>query len=79
MDGAQVGSRSDFTARVSWVDTAKGFGVILVVFGHVLRGLVNSDLMEWTPYAAVCRHMDLRLSHAAFFLHLGSFFVAVGG
>ena len=37
-----------FIARVGWVDTAKGIGIVLVVFGHVLRGLVTSHLTEWT-------------------------------
>jgi fucose 4-O-acetylase-like acetyltransferase len=37
--------------RVTWVDTAKGFGIILVVLGHTLRGLVSSDIMSWTPAA----------------------------
>lgn len=33
----------------SWVDAAKGFGIILVVVGHTVRGLVSSDIMTWTP------------------------------
>jgi fucose 4-O-acetylase-like acetyltransferase len=40
------------TARPShfaWVDAAKGFGIILVVLGHALRGLVTSDIMAATP------------------------------
>jgi len=75
MDGAQVGSRSDFTARVSWVDTAKGFGIILVVFGHVLRGLVNSDLMEWTPTA---RYVDtwIYAFHMPLFFFISGLFLS---
>lgn len=34
---------------MSWVDTAKGLGIILVVIGHVLRGVVSSNIMTWTP------------------------------
>jgi len=37
------------TFRLKWVDTAKGFGIILVVLGHELRGLVNGDIVTWTP------------------------------
>jgi len=36
-------------AYVGWVDTAKGLGIILVVLGHVLRGVVASDLLTPTP------------------------------
>ena len=34
-----------------WVDTAKGFGIVLVVFGHALRGLVAANVMTWTTTA----------------------------
>jgi fucose 4-O-acetylase-like acetyltransferase len=37
------------THRVDWVDIAKGLGIVLVVVGHVLRGLGSSHLMSWTP------------------------------
>ncbi|POJ84052.1 acyltransferase, partial [Klebsiella pneumoniae] len=30
--------------RKMWVDYAKAFGIILVVFGHVNRGLFNSGI-----------------------------------
>ena len=36
-------------SRVEWVDTAKGFGIILVVFGHALRGLISSGIIPATP------------------------------
>ena len=39
------------STRVMWVDTAKGFGIVLVVFGHAMRGLVSANLMTWTPAA----------------------------
>ena len=32
--------------RLHWVDYAKGIGIFLVVVGHVLRGLVNSSILE---------------------------------
>ncbi len=32
--------------RLQWVDYAKGIGIFLVVFGHVLRSLVNSSMLE---------------------------------
>lgn len=32
--------------RLHWVDYAKGIGIFLVVVGHVLRGLVNSSILQ---------------------------------
>lgn len=32
--------------RLNWVDYAKGIGIFLVVLGHVVRGLVNSSVLE---------------------------------
>lgn len=32
--------------RYQWLDVAKGIGIILVVFGHVLRGLIKSDIIN---------------------------------
>ncbi|HEY1362322.1 MAG TPA: acyltransferase family protein, partial [Xanthobacteraceae bacterium] len=34
--------------RTNWLDTARGFGIILVVLGHVLRGLVSVHVLTWT-------------------------------
>lgn len=32
--------------RIVWIDYAKGIGIFLVVFGHVLRGLVSSSILQ---------------------------------
>lgn len=32
--------------RLLWVDYAKGIGIFLVVVGHVLRGLINSSVLQ---------------------------------
>jgi fucose 4-O-acetylase-like acetyltransferase len=37
------------SSHLTWVDTAKGFGIILVVLGHALRGLVSSEILRSTP------------------------------
>lgn len=37
---------SEAQRRVAWVDYARGIGIVLVVVGHVLRGLVHADLVE---------------------------------
>ncbi len=36
------------TEKTAWVDYAKGIGIILVVYGHVIRGLENSGIS--VPY-----------------------------
>ncbi|WP_067283634.1 acyltransferase family protein [Mitsuaria sp. 7] len=62
-------------ARSDWVDIAKGFGILLVVYGHVARGLVNGGVAmdPWwfttLDSAIYSFHMPL------FFLLSGWFFV----
>ncbi|MEH6492916.1 MAG: acyltransferase [Halopseudomonas sp.] len=34
------------TERSDWVDYAKAIGIILVVYGHVVRGLIKADLIN---------------------------------
>ncbi len=51
--------------RLEWLDLARGFGVILVVLGHVLSGLIRAGqfpdgpLGDWTEYALYTFHMPL--------------------
>ena len=33
-------------SRVVWVEYAKGIGIVLVVFGHVQRGLFNAEIIQ---------------------------------
>ena len=60
--------------RLPWVDYAKGIGIILVVYGHVARGLVNAGLvanpsfLRWLDGVIYGFHMPL------FFLLAGLFF-----
>jgi fucose 4-O-acetylase-like acetyltransferase len=60
--------------RVIWVDTAKGFGIILVVYEHVIRGLASSDLMTWT---ATTRFIDswIYTFHMPLFFFLSGLFL----
>ncbi|HHS9855093.1 TPA: acyltransferase family protein [Klebsiella quasipneumoniae subsp. quasipneumoniae] len=37
-------------ARNEWVDYAKGFGIVLVVYGHISRGLYNSGILSDTKW-----------------------------
>lgn len=52
--------------RVLWLDYAKGIGILLVVLGHVLRGLVDNDLIQpddvgyrWFDFTLYTFHMPL--------------------
>jgi fucose 4-O-acetylase-like acetyltransferase len=52
-------------ARQLWIDFARGIGVILVVYGHVLGGLVrpglfpDGPLARWMDYTLYTFHMPL--------------------
>src|SRR5579863_2710266 len=39
------------SARVGWIDAARGIGITLVVFGHTMRGIRDAGLMTWSPAA----------------------------
>ena len=62
-------------ARSDWIDVAKGIGILLVVYGHVARGLMNGGVpMDRTWFSTVdatiyAFHMPL------FFLLSGWFFL----
>lgn len=61
------------TNRLNWVDLSKGFGIILVVYGHVTRGLdsagLSFDLFQDLDNAIYAFHMPL------FFILSGYFFI----
>jgi len=63
------------SARIGWVDTAKGLGIILVVVGHVLRGLVASSVIAMTPAVA---YLDawIYAFHMPLFFFLSGLFLA---
>ncbi|HLG79973.1 MAG TPA: acyltransferase [Bradyrhizobium sp.] len=51
--------------RTMWIDFARGIGIILVVYGHVLGGLVGArvfpdgPLAQWMDYTLYTFHMPL--------------------
>ena len=61
-------------SRLNWVDVAKGLGIVLVVVGHVIRGLVSADLMNWT---ATARFVDAWIYsfHMPLFFFLSGLFL----
>lgn len=65
----------NFESRINWVDYAKAIGILLVVYGHVARGIKNSgikipiDLYEVADSVIYSFHMPL------FFFLSGLFFL----
>ncbi|WP_024506268.1 acyltransferase [Bradyrhizobium sp. ARR65] len=51
--------------RTRWIDFARGIGIILVVYGHVLGGLVRANVFpdgpaaQWMDYTLYTFHMPL--------------------
>ena len=61
--------------RIAWVDTAKGLGIALVVVGHVLRGLVASNVISATP-GAVFIDAWIYAFHMPLFFFLSGLFLS---
>jgi fucose 4-O-acetylase-like acetyltransferase len=61
--------------RCVWVDTAKGYGIILVVLAHAIRGLISSGVMTWTPFT---RFIDawIYAFHMPLFFFLSGLFLS---
>jgi fucose 4-O-acetylase-like acetyltransferase len=62
-------------ARSDWVDIAKGFGILLVVYGHVARGLVNGGVAMDPWWFATLDATIYGFHMPLFFLLSGWFFV----
>ncbi|MFD1326924.1 acyltransferase family protein [Mycoplana ramosa] len=58
-------------SRVTWVDTARGAGIVLVAFGHVWRGLDGAGLISNVP---LFRSVDA----AIYLFHMPLFFFVSG-
>lgn len=61
--------------RVEWIDSAKGFALLLVLIGHTWDGLGNRDLIDQSLYQSVYEH--IYVFHMPFFFMLSGFFVSV--
>ena len=58
-------------SRIAWVDTARGIGIILVVYGHVLQGILAAGF--------VSKNNPLWLSdYTIYTIHMPLFFVLAG-
>src|SRR5687768_11616414 len=59
--------------RQQWLDTAKGFAILLVVMGHVLRGFTTAhmfgeygDVLKYVDYTIYSFHMPLFFAISGF-------------
>ena len=59
--------------RLLWVDTARGIGIILVVYAHVLRGQVSAKLLAPTAIEQLQDHVIYAFHMPFFFLLSGLF------
>ena len=63
------------TARVTWIDTAKGFATFLVIVGHVIPGLVNGGVMPRSSASDFLNTWIYAFHMPLFFLLAGLFAV----
>ena len=59
--------------RVDWVDYAKGIGIVLVVFGHVWRGMAGDGMFDW-PFAVPFVDQWVYAFHMPLFFFLSGLF-----
>ncbi len=60
--------------RIDWVDYSKGLGIILVVYGHVMRGLISSDV-DLSRSAFLISDKIIYSFHMPLFFFLSGLFV----
>lgn len=63
-------------ARSGWIDVAKGLGILLVVYGHVARGLANSGIAIDPGWFATLDALIYAFHMPLFFLLSGWFFLS---
>ncbi len=59
--------------RNEWVDYAKGFGIVLVVYGHISRGLYNSGIISDTKWFHFIDSLIYSFSYAVVLLPFWAF------
>jgi len=62
--------------RIDWVDTAKGIGIVLVVYGHVARGVFNAGLYGDKVSFNLVDNIIYSFHMPLFFFLSGLFFVS---
>jgi fucose 4-O-acetylase-like acetyltransferase len=70
-----MGDQGAQQGRVDWVDAAKGFGIILVVVGHAIRGLLDARILIGTA-PVQCIDTWIYSFHMPLFFFLTGLFIA---
>ena len=69
------------SGRIQWVNIAKGIGIILVVFGHVGRGVIDRDnatAKQGITATLAVIHQYVSLDNALYAFHMALFFFLSG-
>jgi fucose 4-O-acetylase-like acetyltransferase len=61
--------------HIEWVDYAKGIGIILVVYGHVARGVLNAGLAVDSEFVMLIDRLIYSFHMPLFFFLSGMFFI----
>ena len=61
-------------AREAWIDQTRGLGIVLVVFGHLWRGLYEADLLSQGRTFEVVDRLIYSFHMPLFFVLAGLFF-----
>lgn len=64
------------SARWDWVDSAKGIGILLVVYGHVARGLMNAGIYTDQSSFSLIDNIIYSFHMPLFFFLSGIFFIS---
>jgi fucose 4-O-acetylase-like acetyltransferase len=70
---AGIGAAGGRPERAGWVDTARGLGIALVVFGHAQRGLITSGAYSANPTGRTLDALIYAFHMPLFFLLSGLF------
>ncbi len=71
--GRATSVQSSLPGRESWIDVAKGWGILLVVLGHALRGLQNVELLPASGWSHALDAWIYSFHMPLFFLLSGFF------
>lgn len=71
--GRATSVQSNLPSRESWIDVAKGWGILLVVLGHALRGLQNVELLPASGWSHALDAWIYSFHMPLFFLLSGFF------
>lgn len=68
--------KKEIADHYGWVDYAKGIGIVLVVYGHVARGVFNAGMIQNVELYKLVDSIIYSFHMPLFFFISGSFFVS---